>query len=151
MHMLLKVKVKSHSHVRLFVTPWIVAHQAPPSMKFSRQECWSGLPFPSLGTYSYVAHTLKFSLFLYVCMLSHSCLTLYDPWTVAHQARLSIEISRQEYWSGLPFPTPGDPPDPGIKPISLVSPALAARFFTTEPPGKTLSFVSPLVNEKGDC
>ena len=44
-----KVKVKSLSHVRLFVTPWTVAHQAPPSMGFSRQEYWSGLPFPSSG------------------------------------------------------------------------------------------------------
>ena len=53
------------------------------------------------------------------------------PWTVAHQAPLSIGFSRQEYWSGLPFPTPGDLPDPGIKPTSLRSPALAGRFFTT--------------------
>ena len=45
----MKVKVKSLSHVRLFATPWTVALQAPPSMGFSRQECWSGLPFPSPG------------------------------------------------------------------------------------------------------
>ena len=44
-----KVKVKSLSHVQLFVTLWIVAHEAPPSMGFSRQEYWSGLPFPSAG------------------------------------------------------------------------------------------------------
>ena len=44
-----KVKLKSLSHVRLFVTPWTVAYQAPPFMGFSRQECWSGLPFPSPG------------------------------------------------------------------------------------------------------
>ena len=44
-----KVKVKSLSHVRLFETPWTVAHQTPPSMEFSRQESWSGLPFPSPG------------------------------------------------------------------------------------------------------
>ena len=42
------------------------------------------------------------------------CLTLCDPWTVAHQAPLSMGFSRQEYWSGLPFPSPGDLPDPGI-------------------------------------
>ena len=46
---MLKVKVKSLSHIRLFVTPWTVAHQASPSMEFSRQEYWSGLPFPSSG------------------------------------------------------------------------------------------------------
>ena len=52
-------------------------------------------------------------------------------WTVAHQAPLSMEFSRQEHWSKLPFPTPGDLPDPGIEPMALASPALAGRFFTT--------------------
>ena len=63
-----------------------------------------------------------------------SCLDSAIPWTVAHQAPLS----RQEYWSGLPCPTPGDLPDPGIKTVSPVSPALADRFFTTVPPGKPI-------------
>ena len=58
------------------------------------------------------------------------------PWTVAHQVPLSMEFSRQEDGSGLPCPPPGDLPNPGIKPASLVSPALAGRFFTTEPSGK---------------
>ena len=53
------------------------------------------------------------------------------PWTVTYQAPLSTEFSRQEYWSGLPFPPPGDLPDPGIKPTSLVSPALVGRYFTS--------------------
>ena len=52
-------------------------------------------------------------------------------WTVARQAPLSMGFSRQEYWSGLPCPPPGDLPDPGIEPISLMSPALVGRFFTT--------------------
>ena len=60
------------------------------------------------------------------------------PWTVAHQAPLSMEFSRQEYWNGLPFPTPGDLPDPGIKLVSVESPSLAGRFFTTVPPGKPM-------------
>ena len=47
-----------------------------------------------------------------------------------------MEFSRQEYWSGLPFPAPGDLPDSGIEPVSPVSPALAAMFFTTVPLGK---------------
>ena len=55
------------------------------------------------------------------------------PWTVAHQAPPSLGFSRQEHWSGLPFPSPGDFPNPGIK---LMSPALAGGFFTTEPPDK---------------
>ena len=58
------------------------------------------------------------------------------PWTAAHQALVSMEFSKQEYWSGLPFPPPGDLPKPGIEPVSLASAALAGRFFTTEPPGK---------------
>jgi len=48
----------------------------------------------------------------------------------------SVGFSKQEYWSGLPFPSPGDLPDPGIKAISPVFPALAGRFFTAEPPRK---------------
>ena len=52
-------------------------------------------------------------------------------WTVARQAPLSMGFSRQEYWSGLPLPTPEDLPDPGIKPASPKSPALAGGFFTT--------------------
>ena len=55
------------------------------------------------------------------------------PWTVARRAPLSMGFPRQEYWSGLPFPSPGDLPDPGIEPASPVSPALGGRFFTSEP------------------
>ena len=55
-------------------------------------------------------------------------------WTVTHQAPLSVEVSRQEYWSGLPYPPPGNLPDPGIKPGSLMSPALAGEFFSTSAP-----------------
>ena len=53
------------------------------------------------------------------------------PWTVAHQAPLSMGFSMQEYWSGLPCPPPGDLPNPGIEPTSLMSPALAGEFFIT--------------------
>ena len=60
------------------------------------------------------------------------------PWTVAHQASLSVGFSRQESWSGLPFPPPGDPPDPGIEPASPAPPVLAGGFFITEPPGKPM-------------
>ena len=66
-------------------------------------------------------------------MLSHfSRVQLYVTlWTVAHQAPLSVGFFRQEYWSGLPFPSPGDLPDPGTEPGSLTSPALEDGFFTT--------------------
>ena len=60
------------------------------------------------------------------------------PWTVTCQAPLSMGFPRQEYWSGLPLPSPGDLPDPGIEPKS---PALAGGFFTSEPPGKPLILI----------
>ena len=65
------------------------------------------------------------------------------PWTVAHQAPPSMELSRQEYWNGLPFPSPGDLLDPGIKPGS---PALQADDLPSEPPGKRLSGVGDVNN-----
>ena len=79
------------SRVRLCATPWTAAHQAPPSLGFSRQEDWSGLPFPSP---------------MHACMLSHFSRDrlFVVPWTAAHQAPPSTGFSRQEYWNGLPFP-----------------------------------------------
>ena len=76
--------------------PQMAAHQAPPSLGFSRQEHWSGLPFPSP---------------MHACMLSHfSCVRLCATlWTTAHQVPLSTGFSRQEYWSGLPFSSPFAP------------------------------------------
>ena len=65
------------------------------------------------------------------------------PWTVARQVPLSMGFSRQGYWRGLPLPSPGDLPHPGIEPASLVSPSLAGGFFTTAPPGKPFSSVFP--------
>ena len=62
--------------------------------------------------------------------------TLCDPVDCSYQASPSMGFSRQEYWSGLPFPPPEDLPNPGIEPLSPESPALAVVFFTTEPPGK---------------
>ena len=85
----MKVKVKSLSHVRLFVTPWTVAHQPPPSMEFSRQE----------------------------------------------------------YWSGLPFPSPGDLPDPGIEPGS---PELRADTLSSEPPGNPYGYEGWII-KKTEC
>ena len=79
-----------------------------------------------------------YSLVCTVCVYAQSLQsyqTLFNP-VYAYQVPLSMEFSRQEYWGGLPFPSPGDLPDPGIEPTSLASSALAGRFFTTEPPGK---------------
>ena len=66
-------------------------------------------------------------------LVTKSCLTLAIPWTIACQAPLSVGFSRQEYWSGLPFPSPGELPNPGIKPRS---PALQADSLPTELQGK---------------
>ena len=72
---------------------------------------------------------------MYIVAQSLSCVRLFaTPWTVAYQASPSMGFSRQEYWSGLPFPSPGGLPDPGIKPGS---PALQADTLTSEPPGKS--------------
>ena len=71
-------------------------------------------------------------------VLSHfSCVRLFlTPWTIAHQSPLSMGFSRQEYWSGLPCPSPDTRPDPGREHTTLASPALQAVSLPTEPPGK---------------
>ena len=74
---------------------------------------------------------ILFANFMSLSEVAQSCPTLCDPWTVAHQAPPSMGFSRQEYWSGLPFPSPGDRPDPGIEPRS---PTLHADTLTSVPP-----------------
>ena len=90
-------------------------------------------PALTLGEWIYSA--------LHLCMLScFSCVQLFVTlWTIARQAPPPIGFSRQEYWSGLPCPTPEDLPDPGIKLMSLISPALTGRFFTTSATWETHS------------
>ena len=125
-------------------TPWTVAQQAPLSMGFSRQEYWSGLPFPSPGDLPDPgieprSPTLQADALIseppgkpkLSCSLSRVRL-FATPWTVAYQAPVSMGFSRQECWSGLPFPSPGDFPDPGIEPGS---PALQADALPSELPG----------------
>ena len=81
---------------------------------------------------------LSLNVLLRACMpRSFRCVWLFmTQWTVAHQAPLSVGFSRQEYWSGLPFPPPGNLPHPGIEPTSLLSSTLAIEFFTLVPPAK---------------
>ena len=67
-------------------------------------------------------------------LVAKLCLTLMTPWTVACQTPLSMGFPRQEYWSSLPFPSPGDLPEPGVEPVSRS--CFASGFFSTEPPGK---------------
>ena len=110
-----KLKVKLLSRVRLLATPWTAAHQASQGSKgFSRQEYWSGLPFPA------PTHESESEV-------AQSCPALGDP-----MAPPSMGFSRQEYWSGVPLPSPGDLPDPGIEPRSSAS---QADTLPSEPPG----------------
>ena len=67
-----------------------------------------------------------------------SCLSLWTLWIGACQAPLSMGLTRQKYWSGLPCPSPGDLPNPGIEPVCLMAPALAGRFFTTSDLGSPI-------------
>ena len=86
--------------------------------------------------YSYIC------IYIYVCVCVCVCIHPFmTPWTVVHQDPLSMGFSRQKYWSGLPFHPPGDLPNPGTEPTCLTSPALACRFFTTEPPGKFYKYI----------
>ena len=77
------------------------------------------------------------------CSVAELCTTLFvTPWTVACQDPLSMGIFRQEHWSELIFPPPGDLPVPGIEPAS---PALAGGLFTTEPPGKPHIYITYII------
>ena len=141
------------SHVQLCATPLMAAHQAPPSLELSRQEHWSGLPFPSPGVLpdpgikprspTLQADTLpseppgkplstdiQKEIILCGFLGEASRLRLFvTPWTVAHQDPLARGFFRQQYWSGSSFPTSGDLPDPGIKPRSLALQVDSLSFF----------------------
>ena len=81
-------------------------------------------PFPARAT----LHTYFLFLLLFSCSVVSNCFA--TPWTVTHQTPLSMGFPRQKYWNGLPFPPPGDLPISGIKPASIVSPALTGGFFS---------------------
>ena len=98
--------VKSLSRVRLFATLWTVAYQASPSMGFSRQEYWSGLPFPSPEDQWTKEKHLVSEICCMHAKLCQSCLTLYNPMDSSPPGSSVSGFSRQEYWSGLPFPSP---------------------------------------------
>ena len=91
--------------------------------------------FPLLSLSELRFFSLEYPLCRRVCPFSHVRL-FATPWTVTCQAPLSMGFSRQEYWSGLPCPPPGNLPNPGIEPTSLASPVLTGRFLTTVAPGK---------------
>ena len=95
--------------------------------------CQKSLYFAFNFAVTNIINNYKLTMMLRSSLVAQSCLTLCDPMTVAHQAPHFMGFSRQEYWSGLPFPSPGDFPDPGIKPRS---PALQADSLLTELQGK---------------
>ena len=117
-------------------------------------ECRTPLPWPSPArsrpsleqvNWVTVPHSKQRSSFLVrSCVLSHfSRVQLFVTlWTVAYQAPRSMEFSRQEYWSGLPCPPPGDLFDPGIEPSSFISPTLAGGVFTTSTTWEALELLS---------
>jgi len=116
----------SHHKKRKNNDKYVIAHQALLFMEFSRQEYWSGQPFPSPGHLPDPGIKPR-SLTLQAGSLPSeprgkplievTKVRLFaTPWTVAYQAPPSVGFDRQEYWSGLPFPSPRDLPDPGIKP-----------------------------------
>ena len=99
--------------------------------------------------FSILIHTMKeihiatpiptLSFCVCVCVCVFSCVQLFVTlWMVGHQAPLFMRFSRQEYWSGLPFLSPVDLPDPGIELVSLQNPVCLGKFFTTVPPGKPM-------------
>ena len=118
--------------------------------------CWGLLPLPSI---SLTSHWIGLSLRRYYdlgkgcsfhprtvwfCVVLTRVRLCATPWTVACQSALSMGFSRQEYWSGLPFPPPGDLPHPGIEPGS---PSLWADALLSEPPGKSQFYSWPLAND----
>ena len=110
-----------HSHLVSDISGWGPPFYTHPSL-------------PNLSTQNH-CHPIRERVKTNACSATLSCLTV-TPWTVAHQAPLSMGFLRQEYWNGLPFPPPGDLPNSGIEPTSLASPTLAGGFLPTVPPGK---------------
>ena len=145
--------MKSLSRVRLLASPWTAAHQAHPSMGFSRQEYQSGLPgplqmillssvlsSPFLFTFSLSLFFFFFSYFSSFPSFLPTFLLLFLSYSFSPSLPHSSVhgILQQEYWSGLPFPYLENFPNAGIKPMS---PALKGEFFTVKHPGSPISFL----------
>ena len=117
--MLLLLLLSRFSRVRLCVTPEMAAHQAPLSLRFSRQEHWSGLPFPSPQKECVSTKSLQ------------SCQTLCDPRDCSPLGSSVYGILQTRILEWVPFPPRGDLPNPETEPTTLMSPALTGGFFTS--------------------
>ena len=133
---------------------WRMGLVAPRHVGSSQTRGWTCVSY--IGSRFFTTET---PVCVCVCVLSRlSRVQLFaTPWTVACHAPLSMGFSRQEYWSGVPFPSPGDLHHPGMEPVSLTSPALAGRFFTTSAtwevltPGKPSNFFFGCVIDVQNC
>ena len=148
------VCVQSLSCLWLFATPWTVAGQARLSVGFPRQYYWTGLPFSLqeiFPTHRWNPDGTRLSCVCCIAggfftleplgnmLVTQLCPALCDPMHCSRQAPLSMEFSRQEYWSVLPFTSPGDLPHPGFEPRST---ALQADSLPSQlPPGKPLLII----------
>ena len=143
---LLRTACKDLFHVSLLVSGGLLAIFAISCLADAL--LWSLLHFCMAFPSCVWLSMSKFPLFIWtqsywirLLLFSLSCVWLFaTSWTVVRQASLSMGFSRSEYWSGLPFSSPGDLPNPGVEPTSLV---LANGFFTTEPPRKPSDWGSP--------
>ena len=117
--------------LKIFFCGWAdlyISLSSPMGPKGALELHWTSYQHPTCN--SLQNHFMCFACACVLSRFSHVQLCV-TSWTIAHQTHLPMGFSRQEYWqSGLPFPSPGDLPDPGIKPTSLMSPALSGRFFT---------------------
>ena len=124
------------------ISPFWASVSLSVSESFSKKSKWPSLQWPChIGQAPQISGPFTWhpvtSCSVTMHVLSRSLVSdTVTLWTVARQAPLSMGFSRQEYWSGLPFSSSGDLPDPGVESTSLVSPALAGGFFITVPPGK---------------
>ena len=118
---------KKNLHILMF---------SPTVRKLTTQSSY-GEPTTGQPLYSFCFMNMELTTSFLKCVCTLNCVWLFaTTWTIAPQAPLSVEFSRQEYWSGLPCPPQGDFPDPGIRSVSLTSSAVAGRFSPLAPPGK---------------
>ena len=142
-HMYVCTHAQAHTHTAPIIHSSYDAgsHCDPWDLKLNQSARTGNAEAMSLGSTLFICPSIQ-NLVVCVSVCVCVCSVVFDsvtPRAVACQIPLSMEFSRQEYSCGLPFPSPGNLPDPGMEPSSLVSPVLAGRFFPTVPPGMPMS------------